>query len=340
MFGVFLFNMPILSALTFGAVLGGTSSAVIIPLVKHLKIGAQTRLVLVLESAVTDVLCIVLTLALVQSFRQGNINVPAIFGNIIASFTMAAAIGVIGGIVWSTVLERIRKIQNSIFLTPAFVFVLYGFSEMLNFSGAITALVFGMTIANVEYFRFSWLKFLEKRGMMKLAPVELNFISELVFLLKTVFFVYIGISIPFHDLKYMLYGGLITLALFIGRLILSKFATSVQANSYDKTILSMMIPKGLAAAVLATIPEQAGMPFGTEIKLITYSMVFLTILFTSIMILIVERSGRIDWAYRKFFNWGQKTIEVPLDSEVSLSNTRKLSKEDDEEDNEGTIGNA
>lgn len=296
------------ASLLLGSILGGTSSAVVIPLVKQLKMNAENEVVLVLESAITDVLCIVFALAFMESYKIGGVQVGSIIGKVISSFLLALMIGVAGGILWATVLDRIRKIQNSMFLTPAFVFIIYGITEAMDFSGAIAALAFGIVMGNTEYFEFSFLKKFSRESMMKLEKQEKAFFRELVFVLKTFFFVYIGISIPFGDLNALLYGGLITLVLFLMRLFLIKIIIGKKSPSYDKTIMSMMIPKGLAAAVLATMPEQLNLDRGVElipgaatIKYVTYSVVFISILFTSILILLLDHFPLLRRFYSLFF---------------------------------------
>ena len=61
-----------------------------------------------------------------------------------------------------------------------------------------------------------------------------------------------------------------------------------------------MIPKGLAAAVLAGLPIQYGMVEGPDIQAITYHVVLASIITTSVLIPLIERTslGRL---YRKFF---------------------------------------
>ncbi len=56
--GFFFLGLAPLPALLLGIILGGTSSAVVIPMVGSLGMGEKTGTVLVLESALTDVLCI------------------------------------------------------------------------------------------------------------------------------------------------------------------------------------------------------------------------------------------------------------------------------------------
>lgn len=316
--GYTLFGLELKAALLLGSILGGTSSAVVIPLVKQLPMSEENRTVLVLESAITDVLCIVFALAFIESYKYSSVDVGGIIGKVLASFILAMMIGIAGGIVWSSILEKIRKIQNSMFLTPAFVFVLYGLAESMGYSGAITALAFGIVMGNTEYFEFSFLKKFQHNNMMRLESHEKSFFSEIVFILKTFFFVYIGLSIPFSDMRALVYGLLITMVLFIMRLLLTKFSISNQSSDYDKTIISMMIPKGLAAAVLATLPEQAGVPGGEAIKYITYSVVLISILITSILILLNNKKG-VKRMYGYF--WNNKNGEPTSESEFTESTT-------------------
>ncbi|MBQ6726793.1 MAG: cation:proton antiporter [Bacteroidales bacterium] len=332
--GHFFMGLEWNASLLLGSILGGTSSAVVIPLVKQLSIKKENEVVLVLESAITDVLCIVFALAFMESYKIGGLQVGSIFGKVIASFLLALMIGVAGGIIWASVLDRIRKIQNSMFLTPAFVFIIYGITEAMDFSGAIAALAFGMVMGNTEYFEFSFLKKFSRDGMMKLEPQEKAFFREIVFVLKTFFFVYIGLSIPFDNMSALLYGLLITLVLFVMRLFLIKFIIGKKTPSYDRTIMSMMIPKGLAAAVLATMPEQLNqqrgmtlIPGAEEIKYVTYSVVFISILFTSILILLMDKFPLLRKFYSLFF--GKMTVSSNAsDDNAQVTETEETQQTD------------
>ena len=58
----------------------------------------------------------------------------------------------------------------------------------------------------------------------------------------------------------------------------------------------MMIPKGLVSAVLASMPEQVNLaagrvviPGATLIKHVTYAVIFCSIIFCSILVLITSR---------------------------------------------------
>ena len=55
--------------------------------------------------------------------------------------------------------------------------------------------------------------------------------------------------------------------------------------------MAAIVPKGLASAVLASIPLQQGVPAGEFIRDTTYSVVLFTIIFTSLLVLLLHTRG-------------------------------------------------
>ena len=112
---------------------------------------------------------------------------------------MAAILGVVAALIWSSVLKIIRRVDNSIFCTPAFVCIVYAAAELLGYSGPVATLVFGLVLGNVRE-----IKILQKipslqNEMMALTHQEKEFFAALVFFLKSLFFVYVGISMQFDS---------------------------------------------------------------------------------------------------------------------------------------------
>lgn len=294
------------SSLLLGSMVGCTGASIVIPMVRQMKVSDRTRTVLILESALSGVFSIVVALAILEAIKIGSVSFVAIVGNVLASFFMALLIGVVGGLVWSGLLQRVRRRQNSMFLTPAFVFVLYGITQALGYSGAIAALAFGIVLGNASYFEFSFVrKFYKKKlpPMKSLEDNEKTFFKEMVFILKTFFFISIGISIPFTDTMALLYGGIIAIAIFVVRLIL---VTIVGRNNTptDRWIVSVMMPKGLISAVLASMPKQLNnavgyeiIPHAERIECMVYSIIFFSIMLSSLLVLI-SRKKIIDDEYK------------------------------------------
>lgn len=298
-----IIGLSFINSLIVGIILSGTSSAVVIPLTQYLKLGKSTKTVLVLESAITDIICFVLALAFIEAAKEGSgVNVGSVAGGVVSSFVMAIIIGFICSILWSSLLQKIRTFKNSMFLTPAYLFIVYGLTEYMGFSGAIAILSVGITIANMEFFHFKFLERFQKGRELKLTSPEKAFVSEIVFVLKTFFFVYIGISIPFNNYIALITGLAITLILLVMRIFVSKYFSPKTANGFDKSIISIMIPKGIAAAVLASIPQQMGLPQGEMIKYVVYATVLFSILLCSVLIFVIERYPRANIMMRFFFN--------------------------------------
>lgn len=288
-----LLRLSWLESFTVSSILAGTSSAVVIPMITKLKLHSRARTALFLESAFSDVLCIIVTLALLQSIKSHELRPGLILGQVIASFTLASAIGSIGAVFWSNILARVRELENSLFMTPAFVCIVFGLAELLGFSGAIAALAFGIVLGNVDA-----LTGLKMPGPLfaRLKPVQLNkteeaLFAEIVFLLKTFFFVYIGLSIRFTHWSTVAAGLGITLGLFLVRVPVVRWSLSPETSRADASLAAVMTPKGLAAAVLASMPLQAGLASGGAIQDAVYAVILFSIAATTLLTFLLERGN-------------------------------------------------
>lgn len=291
-----------LLSLMLGAILGGTSSAVVMPLVRQLQLEERARTILVLESVLTDVLCIVVALGLLEAhtLKAGDFQVGAMVGKIFASFLLAAILGIAGAFGWSILLHRVRTLQYSIFTTPAFVFVLYGVVEVLGYSGAIAALAFGFALGNTELFHLPLIKKYVPGEPVALNETEKVFFAEAVFLIKTFFFVYVGLSIKLDDFWSVYYGFLLTLSIFLLRIPVVRVSVQKTIRRADAGLMAVMVPKGLAPAVLASIPLHRGIEGGEFIQNTTYAVVLFSIVLNSVLIFLIERTP-FSAVYSAFF---------------------------------------
>lgn len=287
---IWLTDLDILPAFILGAIIGSTSEAVVIPLIRQLKVQEETQTLLSVESSVNDVLSIIITVALVQAYNLGEFNIASISGDLIAAFIVAMVFGIIGAIIWSTLLNRIHAIKNAMFTTPAFVFVVFGIVEMLGFSGAIAALAFGITIGNIESIRLPIFKKSIANEPVGLTESEKAFFSEVAFLLKTFFFIYLGISLELISNWLIMVAIILCILAFTIRVLAVKISIKKSIPLLDISIASVMVPKGLAAVVLATIPLQQQVVGGETIKNITYGVILISIVMTSLLVLLIEKT--------------------------------------------------
>ena len=292
-------HLPPFAAVLLGAMVGGASPTVVIPLTRQLHLEHEPAALLALESASGDVLAIAITLGLLDAYRFGGLHAGHVALHVLFSFLVATMVGIAGALFWSLVLHRVRTIQNAMFTTPAFVFLLFGMVEVIGFSGAIAALAFGVTIGNIENIGV-WRLF----GPIALNQMEKDFFSEIVFLLKTFFFVYIGLSIEVHDWRWLAAGGAIAAAFLAARVPIVRFAGSRRWSARDASLIGTMVPRGLAAAALAGIPLQMGLPQGATLENVTYAVIVSSIVLTSVFVFLVDRTP-VGTLYRRLFaGWG------------------------------------
>ncbi len=300
-------------AVMLGTILGGTSSAVVIPIIKRVKLSSLAYMVLFLESALTDVLCIVVTMGILVGYTTGKISTGAILGQIIASLVLASLIGVVGALLWMAMNRKFEGFPSSPVSMLAFVFVLFGVAEFLNYSGAIAALAFGITLANMKDVSLGSLRrqtYFALFSGEQITEYERSFFEELVFLLKIFFFVYLGLSIKFGQWRIIVGGLVITVLLFLGRMLVVRFAMPRRIARSDAMVMSALIPKGLAAAVLASIPAQMGVPGGDVLRDTAYIVVLFTIGGAALMVSLIERKNPVLYPFmEKIFRGFPQTVD-------------------------------
>jgi cell volume regulation protein A len=263
---------PLLVGFLLGAILAGTSSAVVIGLVRALKVSEETKVILTLESVLTDVLCVVTVIAIIELLRGGEgASVTIVFAELSQAFAVATAFGLFFGVGWLVLLRRIERKPFAYMLTIAILFILYGFSEASGGSGAMAAFVFGLVLGN-------HVEFAKRMNMQARFVVDdriKQFHSELSFVIRTFFFVFLGLSFAFRfggawtvstSLPLLsAYNGTFTLffagvfavflTIVVVRVITARItAAVVGASPGERRVMWSIMGRGLAAAVLAALP--------------------------------------------------------------------------------------
>lgn len=295
-----LTGCDLLTASMLGIIVAGTSPSVVLPLVRQLGLSEKSQTILSIESALTDVFSIVLLLIALQAYQLHKFSFVEASETLIGSFVVAIIFGIAGGIAWSVIRKQIAFFDR-IFAIPAFIFILYGFIEMIGFSGAVAALVFGITLGNLSYFRgiFSPVYDLDVKRI-ELSDTEKAFFAEIVFLLRTFFFIYIGLSIRFDNRDIFVLGLIITLLMYIIRIPAVWLSIPRSTSVWDASVMAVMVPKGLATAVLASMPLQQAYPEGLFIQNATYAIVLFSIIINSLLIILIDKTA-FSRLYRRVF---------------------------------------
>lgn len=282
------------TSLLLGVGIGSTSAAIVIPMVKKLSISDKTKTILSLESAFTDVLTIVIFLIIVESLVSKQFNVKELLIGIGPKTIVAGLMGISAGVIWAVIKKKFAPVMTMAFAGEAWALLIYGLIEFMGYNGAIGVLALGFMLANLNLLPY-WL-----RGLVSSTPVsheDLSILKEVTFLLRTFFFLYLGLLINFSSWETVGMAILITVAIFITRyLAIRLLFRPSNYNRLDTMVSVAMGPRGLACAVLATLPLQKGIEGGEWLRDTLFALIPITIALTAIFVVLSENlTWRARW---------------------------------------------
>jgi cell volume regulation protein A len=290
-----LTDLGLLPSFILGALFGTTAEAIVIPLSRQLKMQEESQTILSIEATVTSVLSIILALALIEASEGGGVQVLSVTRNILSSFVVSIFLGIIGALAWAVVLHRIHAAKNTMLTTLAFVFVVFGVVEILGFNGAMAALAFGVTIGNIEPIYSLFFKGQSTAKYSGLTETEKVLFGEIAFLMRTFFFVYLGISLELISTSLMTLAIVMMVVTFAIRIITAKLTISSSIPAKDASLMAVMVPRGLTTMVLASLPLEHGIVGGDLIKNLAYGLVLVSIVMSSILILLLAKTKLSDY---------------------------------------------
>ncbi|MCW3975781.1 MAG: cation:proton antiporter [Candidatus Bathyarchaeota archaeon] len=274
-FSRYLMGLDLVYGLLLGSIIGGTSSIIVISMVSRSRISEKCSTTLILESTLSDVLCIIAVLTILNFIINPQLNFEAIMKDVANTFITGIAIGLIAGIFWIAVLVKIKERPYSYMLTLAMIFLSYAVSEILGGSGALSSLLFGIVIGNEEIF----LRVI-KRGQFSAFDRSLKRIeTEIAFLIRTFFFVYIGLIAWVENFTIIFYGVILSLILFIIRALAVRISIIKSSLFQERGLMNATLARGLAAVVLSLLPKQFDLPYSD----LYVSLAFVVILTTTII---------------------------------------------------------
>lgn len=283
LYGYALLGYTYMQATLLGAIVGGTSAIIVIPILKGIRLGKKAETMLSLESALTDVMCVVVALSLATMIADGQGGPLQLVGTLVSSFAVAIFIGTIAGLTWVVGVERVRATGNEFVWSVTALFVIYGITELLGGSGAIAVLLFGIIIGNSRQIT-QWFNLPRRQVSLTLSRMQ----NEIVFFVRAFFFVFLGLVFDpgFFQLTPVLTSPFVkALGLFLV-LVGARAAAVFYATRGDASLMQhrlrfiLLMPRGLAAAVLASIPAAAPYNIAGVEAFVSYA--FAIILFSNI----------------------------------------------------------
>jgi cell volume regulation protein A len=240
----------LLDGLLLGSIVGGGSSIIVIALIRKLKVTEKIETVLSLESILTDVLCTVGAFTAINILLSGEVSIDAALGSVGIAFGVGILVGLGFGVAWLVILERLKGKPNAYMLTLAMLFLTYVVATNLNGNGALSALFFGLIIGNSRPIA----KQLKFRTTISIDNNVRDFHSQISFLIRSFFFVFTGLLFSFSSYFSVLIGLLLSITFLGIRFVVVKVAVVKSELHEYESLMTIMFPRGLAAAVLASLP--------------------------------------------------------------------------------------
>ena len=250
-------DFTLLQGMLLGAMVGGTSTVAVFGILasidKVIPNLNSTKIMLTMESIISDPICIIASITLIKMILQPGVSIRDGISDIVSTFILSSALGVAFGLSWSNILNRLRTHPYTYMITIAVLLPTYILSEKIigDGAGAMTALAFGLSITNYSYI-------MDKLG--KQSKVRINvrklreFHEEIVFFIKSFFFVYIGVVVTI-TWRFMFVGFLIVLLQMAMRYgLVAVIGRSLRFTIEESSIAKVVYASGLPAFVMSQLP--------------------------------------------------------------------------------------
>jgi potassium/hydrogen antiporter len=303
-------EIPRIEAYLVGSVIGCMSSAVVIPVLKQLPLRRAVGVTLTVEASFGDALGALTTgvlLGIAVGPLAGGESTPvsallsklglssgahALSGGLVGSFFLhilvAAIMGGLLGLAWTRLLPFLAEQNFWHVLTLAATLLLYSATKAAGGSELFAVMVFGFMLANFPRHGGAIASAIDKRAAAQ--HRMLSFHSELGFLIRTFFFVIIGVITNLHGIRRFILETLGILAvIFLVRILVVQASRLVWRgiDRGERELAYYLTPRGLINAVLAievvkALPDMKFLP----------ALAFGAILSTNILMLVGTMRGR------------------------------------------------
>ena len=255
------FLMPTRFSLREGMLLGtmvaGISTVAVISLMTGLRRlipnMESARALLMLESTLCDPIRMVAAITIIRMIMLPSVSILDSAKDIIYTFVMGSLIGLVLSLVWAEVLDRLRGQPFNYMMTMAALFPTYLLGERIgDGGGTLAAFVFGLVLANYRHFA----KALNMNRSLRPDKGKIvKFNEEIVFLLKSYYFVYIGL-IATLSREYFLVGfGIVAILLAVRYLVASGVGRLMGFSQEERIISRVVYALGTSTLVMSQLPS-------------------------------------------------------------------------------------
>ncbi|MFH1079986.1 MAG: cation:proton antiporter [Pseudomonadota bacterium] len=287
-FLIYVHGWELLPSLMMATVLGCTSAAIVLPVLAKMSVKDETKTVLYIESAMSDVLAVVLAISLIEFVKLESIGIEKPLQSIASSFSIAIIAGTAFGLSWYKILNLMGERKYSYMVTLGVMLIVVAVVDFLGGSGPVAVLIFGVILGNCGD-----VTFIQASSSCKLIDETIKFFhGEVTFFIRTFFFVYMGMMVTAEALAP---GNIAMSLVFVFIIVLMRYL-SVEfmirrsgKGKEEKNVFFYMLPRGLATAVLASLPLAAGIENSRDFIVYAVSVIVLTNIVMTAGVLHMER---------------------------------------------------
>jgi cell volume regulation protein A len=270
MTGRWLLHLEWRDCLLLGAALGCTSGTIVIPALQQITTPDPVKITLTIESSLGEVIAVLMVGSLLKTTENHSL-----IGGLASDFShhilISLLVGFIVGAVWSKIWPKLAGMPNTNILNLGVVLGVYSLGDHFQGSGLLAVLIFGVTLANLP----------RTPHMTRQGARMLSFHAEFSFLVRSFFFVLLGVVAQFVSRQYIVPIIGILVAVVVARYVAMQGSRWVvrDVTRSDTELLFWMLPRGLVTAVLAlAIVEDRGAAF-SFLPAMAFTVVLVTNLF-------------------------------------------------------------
>jgi cell volume regulation protein A len=284
-----------LHALLIGAVLGCVSSSIMLPVLQQVRMRREVRVTLLVEATLGDAWAVLAVTTLLDIAAGGTASARDIVWTLGSSLLLAVLMGILAGMLWSYLLPFLSEQRFWHVLTFGAVLLVYAGIHFMKGNSLVGVLVFGLALANFPAIRkqivqdenpgrTDWFAHLPQRRVSleseKQPHLQIHtFHAELAFLIRTFFFVLLGVRLDFGGLRQGAYfAGVCFLILFVARWMVVQSGRFLwrDFSRLEREVMTWLFPRGLITAVLGIqVLEARGQEFQALPEL-AFALIFLT----------------------------------------------------------------
>jgi cell volume regulation protein A len=283
-FLMFFFGWDPAYAALLGLISSGTTTLTAMSLLNSIDVSNKLRRVVLLETILNDFTLILGTFLIVEYIKVSDMSLEMAGRLIFSELSVGLMLGLVFGFAWRYVLAELNKNKGLNYAsTLGLCFFLYYVASLLGGNPIIAIFSFSLLLGNYHRIYSTLMPDAkDKESNFNQIVKSIRLVqTDFTFFMSSFFFVLLGVTFDlmlFDEVSALMIAGL------LGLIILTRYMATVLMSRLDKVftdykgLMSIMIPRGYVAAVLAFVPAQEGIQIPNLADIIVILLVVTTLI--------------------------------------------------------------